>query len=152
MLHGERIEALEISTFGLGSGDLMELDYSKESGYEMHAMLDNFGVGLHANSDDAEMSNGDILECDQSCMEDNDTHFTKLWEDTKKELYPRCFKYSKLFFSVMLLHIRMKNNWSLNSFNEVLWFYMDSLPNGEMLPMSFCEANKLKKGVRFTSN
>lgn len=64
VLYGERIEALEVSTFGLGSGDLMKLDYSKESGYEMHAMLDDFGVGLYANSNNVEMSNGDILECD----------------------------------------------------------------------------------------
>lgn len=56
------------------------------------------------------MSYEDVLEGGQSSREDNDRHFTKLWDDIKKVLYLKYLKYLKLLFFVKLLHVKMKNN------------------------------------------
>lgn len=94
--------------------------YEDEFEESSHDMLDEFGARFHV----------------------------KLWDDAEKELYLGCSKYLKLSFTMRLMYVKLKNNRSVNSFNEVLHLFKDVLPVGTM-SKSYYEAKMLKKGVEF---
>ncbi|XP_073113085.1 uncharacterized protein [Elaeis guineensis] len=73
--------------------------------------------------------------------------FERLLRDAQSDVYLGCKKYSLLSAVIKLLHMKTLGKWSNNSFNWLLKFLKDLLPEGELLPSSHYEAKKLLKGL-----
>ena len=69
--------------------------------------------------------------------------FDELLKEAQQELYSGCSKFSKLSFTVKLLHLKVYNKWSNKSFDMLLDLLQQVLPNGGTLPKSHYEARKM---------
>jgi hypothetical protein len=76
--------------------------------------------------------------------------FDKVLEDARLEFYPGCKKFSKLSFTMNLLHIKTLCNMSNNAFDMVIDLIKRALPDGETLPRSYYEANRLRRDLGFS--
>lgn len=63
--------------------------------------------------------------------------FDKLLEETGRELYPGCKKFSTLSFVVKLLHLKVYNHWSNKSLDMLLEFLKEALNTNETLLKSY---------------
>ncbi|XP_042962406.1 uncharacterized protein LOC122296669 [Carya illinoinensis] len=75
--------------------------------------------------------------------------FDQLLADSRRPLYEGCTKYSKLSFTVKLLHIKTLGGWSVKSFDMLLHLLKSAFPNA-LLPNSYQESRNLEKGLGFT--
>jgi len=69
------------------------------------------------------------------------TRFTKLIRDAHQEVYPGCKKFSKLSIIVRLLHIKNLYGWSNVSFDMLLKFVEELLPENSCLPSSYQDSS-----------
>ncbi|XP_042948658.1 uncharacterized protein LOC122281329 [Carya illinoinensis] len=76
-------------------------------------------------------------------------NFDQLLVDSQRPLYEGCSKYSKLSFSVKLLHIKTLGGWSIKSFDMLLQILQSAFPNA-LLPKSYQEARNLERGLGFS--
>ena len=77
----------------------------------------------------------DLFEC-------NPEKFVDLLDDTKRPLYTGCIGFTNLSVLVRLYNFKTKYGWSDASFNELLSFWGDVLPKGNLMPTSIYEAKK----------
>ncbi|CAH9070188.1 unnamed protein product [Cuscuta epithymum] len=78
-------------------------------------------------------------------------NFYKLMDDLELELYPGCKKFSKLSFSLKLLHIKCLCGISDKGMVMLLELFKDALPEGNTLPDSYYEAQKIIKSLSLKS-
>ncbi|XP_073309702.1 uncharacterized protein [Primulina huaijiensis] len=72
--------------------------------------------------------------------------FYKLIDDSQKELYSGCKKFSKLSFIIRLLHLKCLGKITNKIFNMLLDLLREAFPNAmKDLPKSYYEAEKLMK-------
>ncbi|XP_042982725.1 uncharacterized protein LOC122311983 [Carya illinoinensis] len=83
-----------------------------------------------------------------STVEPEPTTFEKLLEDARRPLYNGCTTFSKLSFTVKLLHIKTIGGWSVKSFDMLLQLLKTAFPEVE-LPDSFHDARSLERGLGF---
>lgn len=76
--------------------------------------------------------------------------FFKLLVDAQRELYPNCTTFTKLSFTVHLLHIKVLSGWTDTSFDMLLELLKKAFPVGETLPKSFSEAKKFNEALGFS--
>ena len=86
----------------------IDKDLERDSSDGMEEMLTDIRVGLEGGAAGVEMENPDIRKTLTSGPKASTPH-DKLWEETEHELYPRCTKFSKLSFTVWLLHVKSEN-------------------------------------------
>ncbi|XP_062145287.1 uncharacterized protein LOC133852537 [Alnus glutinosa] len=115
---------------------------------EVEQMLNDIGMGTFpgANAGESSTTPGPTT---------NDYEprtFDQLLEDAQRELYlyPGCKKFSKLSFTVNLLHIKTLCNMSNKAFDMVIDLIKRALPDGETLPGSYYEANQLRRDLGFS--
>ncbi|KAL6564873.1 hypothetical protein OROMI_016323 [Orobanche minor] len=73
-------------------------------------------------------------------------HFYKLIDDSQKELYKGCKKFSKLSFIIRLLHLKCLGKMSNNHFDMHLDLLKDAFPEAMSgLPANYYKAEKLMK-------
>jgi hypothetical protein len=109
-------------------------------------MLDDIYMGTFSNANMGESST-------TPGPTNNDYYarpFDLLCEDSHRELYLGCKKFSKLAFIVKLLHIKTLCNWSDKSINMVIDLIMKALPDREALPRSYYEAKRFRKDLGFS--
>ena len=73
---------------------------------------------------------------------ENVNKFYNLLRDAEHELYPRCKKFTKLFFIIRLFHMKCLNGWSSKSFTMLLELLNEAFHEGETLPSNYYEAKK----------
>ncbi|XP_042410119.1 uncharacterized protein LOC121999513 [Zingiber officinale] len=74
--------------------------------------------------------------------------FYKLIDDSQKELYPGCKKFSKLTFMIRLLHLKCLGKINNKIFDILLDLLREAFPNAmDDLPKSYYEAEKLMKQI-----
>ncbi|KAG6490002.1 hypothetical protein ZIOFF_051284 [Zingiber officinale] len=74
--------------------------------------------------------------------------FYKLIDDSQKELYPGCKKFSKLAFMIRLLHLKCLGKINNKIFDMLLDLLREAFPNAmDDLPKSYYEAEKLMKQI-----
>ena len=66
-----------------------------------------------------------------------------LSNESKKQLYPGCTKFSKLSAVLKLLNLKADNGWSDKSFTSLLKLLRDMLPDNNELPCTIYQAKKL---------
>ncbi|KAI3465227.1 hypothetical protein Pfo_021890 [Paulownia fortunei] len=69
--------------------------------------------------------------------------FMRLLRDADKELYPGCENFTKISFIITLMYLKIVSRWSNKSFSMLLEVLKKALPNGEALPCSYYEAEKI---------
>ncbi|XP_042980250.1 uncharacterized protein LOC122310441 [Carya illinoinensis] len=84
-----------------------------------------------------------------SVRSESTMNFDQLLVDSQRPLYEGCSKYSKLSFSVKLLHIKTLGGWSVKSFDMLLQVLQSTFSNA-LLPKSYQEARNLKRGLGFS--
>ncbi|KAM3216975.1 hypothetical protein P3L10_026418 [Capsicum annuum] len=134
--HSEQ-SSFSVSVTQLDKGDEMKdmlYEAFKISPISIFADMDNSGEGFGG-------SNQHNRGFDKKIEE-----FFNLLKEVKRELYPSS-KYSLLSFLVRLLHFKFLNGWSNNLFSMLLELLKDVLPEGETLPKSFYDANKIIKDL-----
>ncbi|KAK9276362.1 hypothetical protein L1049_005895 [Liquidambar formosana] len=67
----------------------------------------------------------------------------RLLKDAEQKLYPGCENYTNLSFISKLLHLKKDNRWSDESCTMVLELLKEALPDGESLPSSYSEAERI---------
>ncbi|KAK3212192.1 hypothetical protein Dsin_016898 [Dipteronia sinensis] len=67
--------------------------------------------------------------------------------DADRDLYPGCRQFSKLSFTVKLLHLKTFNRWSNKSFNMLLELLKEAFPEGETLHATYYEAKKVVRDL-----
>ncbi|KAL3813087.1 hypothetical protein ACJIZ3_014355 [Penstemon smallii] len=119
IFHGETLNISEDNESDIGNTiDDNEMDSSNIAlGDELNELL--------AEMREAQQSN--------SIYDEETKSFRKLLKDAQCELYPGC-KMSLLSVIVKLLHLKVLGKWSNKSFNMLLEFLKDILPEGETLP------------------
>ncbi|XP_042972777.1 uncharacterized protein LOC122304580 [Carya illinoinensis] len=89
---------------------------------------------------------------DSSSVDINSSRtFNQLLADSRRPLYEGCTKYSKLSFTIKLLHIKTLGGWSVKYFDMFLHLLKSAFPNA-LLPISYKESRNLEKGLGFTYN
>ncbi|XP_042944837.1 uncharacterized protein LOC122278720 [Carya illinoinensis] len=112
---------------------------------DIEEMLDDIYMGTFMDTNIGESSTSQDL----ALPELGNKNFEHLWEDSQRQLYPGCVKFSKLAFIVRLLHLKTINNWSNKSFDMLIDLLRQALPDGETLPKSYYEAKQLRRGLGF---
>ncbi|XP_028085670.1 uncharacterized protein LOC114286676 [Camellia sinensis] len=70
-------------------------------------------------------------------------NFDKLFEDGQHKLYPDCTRFTVLPFVIKMLHIKVYNKWSNNSFDMVMKVFKATLPEcDETVPWTIYAAKK----------
>lgn len=69
--------------------------------------------------------------------------FDKLFEETWRELYPRCSKFSVLDFMVKLLHLNVLYQCSNKTINMLVQLLKVTLPDKCNIPKSYYDAKKM---------
>ncbi|XP_022022263.1 uncharacterized protein LOC110922267 isoform X1 [Helianthus annuus] len=114
--------------------------------HEMHEMLDDIFV--------TEGGNGvEMHETASSNSEETNTRrstFDDLVNEAEEKVYPNC-KYNKLSCVVHLYHLKCLNGWSNKSFNMLLEFLEDLLPEGNLVPKTTHQVKKIMAnlGLRY---
>lgn len=127
IFHGETVHIYEGNEDDLGNTveDIMDsTDFA--TGDELNELLDEMREAQQPNRVDY-----DETEC-----------FRQLLKDAQCALYPGC-KMSLLSAIVKLLHLKVLGKWSNKSFNMLLEFLNDILPEGHTLPSTLYGARKL---------
>ncbi|XP_040990902.1 uncharacterized protein LOC121238122 [Juglans microcarpa x Juglans regia] len=83
-----------------------------------------------------------------SSVELEPTSFEKLLEDARRPLYDGCTTFSKLLFTMKLLHIETIGGWSIKFFDMLLKLLKTAFPQS-LLPESFDKARSLERGLEF---
>ena len=78
-------------------------------------------------------------------LEESTSHgnFEYLFREANKELYSGCRKFSALTFLVKLMHVKVLNFWSDNSFYMLLQVLVDAFPKGLNIPKTYYDAKKM---------
>ena len=114
-------------------------DLEGDNSDRMEEMLTDVRAGLDGGAARVETENPNIKET-PTWGPKASTPLNKLWEEAEHELYPGCTKFSKLSFTVRLLHVKSENKLSVKAFDMILQLIKEALPEGEMLPGSYYEA------------
>ena len=83
-----------------------------------------------------------MVEAARDLFECNPEKFVDLLDDAECPLYTGCSGFTKLFVLVRLYNFKTKYGWSDASFNELLSFWGDVLPKGNLMSTSIYEAKK----------
>ena len=83
-----------------------------------------------------------MVEAARDLFECNPEKFVDLLDDAEHPLYTGCSRFTKLYVLVRLYNFKTKYGWSDASFNELLSFWGDVLPKGNLMPTSIYEAKK----------
>ena len=70
-----------------------------------------------------------------------------LLREAEHELYPRCKKFTKLSFIIILFLMKCLNGWSNKSFTMLLELLKEALPEGETLPRNYYETKKVLRDL-----
>ena len=73
--------------------------------------------------------------------------FYNFLEDTEKELYPGCTKFTKLAFIIRLIHMKCLNGWSNKSFTMLLELLNEALPEGDNFPSNYYKVKKILRDL-----
>ncbi|KAG6538774.1 hypothetical protein ZIOFF_003902 [Zingiber officinale] len=105
---------------------------------------DAFGVQQH----DGSTINTAGFEKDKDIPFGEAEKFYKLIDDSQKELYLGCKKFSKLAFIIRFLHLKCLGKMTNKVFNMLLDLLREAFPNAmKDLPKSYYEAKKLMKQI-----
>ncbi|XP_026384558.1 uncharacterized protein LOC113280117 [Papaver somniferum] len=98
-----------------------------------------------------ELINEMVPDYDEDAPKDEASNFYQVLEDAKVPLYPGCEKYSRLSFTIHLLHIKCQGGLSIKWFNVLLNLLIKAFPDAK-LPRNFYEARKTisNLGHRYT--
>ena len=130
-------------------GESLETDIGSEHQEYHTGGSDGSGDGPHDGTDDAvvdETENVDQMLRDLEEDFDNDKQysvFENLYEDSNKELYPGCSKFSKLKGVLKLYNLKASNGWSDKSFTALLQTLKEMLPDENEIPYNVYEAKKM---------
>jgi hypothetical protein len=91
--------------------------------------------GIHRDEPDAPGSS-------KSGADAETQSFFELLRDADQLLWEGC-ELSKLYFLVLLFHVKSINKWSNKSLNDLLSILQLALPNGAIIPRTFAEARKI---------
>ena len=84
----------------------------------------------------------EMVEAARDLFECNPEKFVDLLDDAERPLYTGCSGFTKLSVLVRLYNFKTKYGWSDASFNELLSFWGDVLPKGNLMPTTIYEAKK----------
>ena len=76
--------------------------------------------------------------------------FVRLVRDAKKELFPRCEKFSKLKFMVQLLYMKCLYGWSDKSHTMILEALKKAFDFDDTFPKNAYEAKKCTRDLRLS--
>ncbi|KAH7853294.1 hypothetical protein Vadar_000966 [Vaccinium darrowii] len=145
VLHGEYVPAHEpcesnedarphskSSRDGVEGHNLEDID-------ELPNMLEEVYRGMFVNGDD------DLAD---SMERENVGNFDKLFDDAQQPLFPGCKSFTVLSFVVKMLHIKVHNKWSNNSFNMNMKVFKELLTEwNETVPWTIYEAKKFLRDL-----
>ena len=83
-----------------------------------------------------------MVEAARDLFECNPEKFVYLLDDAERPLFSGCSGFTKLSVLVRLYNFKTKYGWSDASFNELLGFWGDVLPKGNLMPTSIYVAKK----------
>lgn len=120
----------------------------------MEMLLDMFRTHtqaptLESHEDVTTASNSEGLETENSneYVHHDAEKFNDLIKDVDKELYPGCKKFNRLSFLLHLNHIKCRFELPNESFDMILKLVKEALPEGETLPNSLRESQKIIEGL-----
>ena len=100
------------------------------------------GTSSYSNNDHEDLSEM-FHNLERTVGDDEQEKLQKLFQESEKELYPGCTKYSILDFVLKLLNLKADSGWSDSSFTRLLEFLHDSHPKDNGIPVSLYQAKKL---------
>ncbi|XP_042515263.1 uncharacterized protein LOC122089606 [Macadamia integrifolia] len=112
-----------------------------------HTMLDEL-QGRNTNED---VEDGDIGDGTKGASIEADK-FERLIEDSKKELYPGCMKFTRLSFILRLYHIKCLCNMTDKALSMLLDLLREALPEPNTLPKNMYETKKIIKDLGLNCN
>ena len=160
-MHGETIgecsgnnrnSVLEENDDNVEIDDNFELDSNDD--YENFENFDNV-LGLDCNEDDCEIIDENaefdftenledmLRDVEDEISDKNYKKFQYMSSESKKPLYPRCTKFTKLSAVLKLLNLKVDNGWSDKSFTSLLELLRELLPDNNELPCTIYQAKKL---------
>jgi len=115
---------------------------------DMHGMVQD----LLRNQMDANELHDENME-DSIPVGDQTTKLYQYLEDAEEELYPGCkLGLTKLSFITRLFHLKCVSKWINSSFNKLLEFFADVLPDGAHVPKNHYETKKMMNNLGFGYN
>ncbi|XP_042441186.1 uncharacterized protein LOC122026513 [Zingiber officinale] len=116
---------------------------SQKDADDMHGLVyEIFGMPEHNDN----ILSTPEFENDKEIPIEEAEKFYKLIDDSQKELYPGCKKFSKLAFIIRLLHLKCLGKITNKIFDMLLDLLREAFPNAmNDLPKSYYEAEKLMK-------
>ncbi|KAJ0538371.1 putative Transposase-associated domain-containing protein [Helianthus annuus] len=90
----------------------------------------------------AQNVNEENLEEDKDEENTLDPEFDELFKELTTELYPGCSWMSSLSFLAKLMHLKVMNNMTNSSFDQLLEHLRNSLPKPNKIPAKYYEAKK----------
>ena len=120
VFHGEGIQLTSKLSKEYGASlPYSDDDLEGDNSDRMAEMLTDVRAGLDGGAARVETENPNINETPTWGLKAS-TPLNKLWEEAEHELYSGCTKFSKLSFTVRLLHVKSENKLSIKAFNMIL--------------------------------
>lgn len=121
----------------------------------MEMLSDMFRINNEAPSIDLEENEINEMDLERNVGENSNEHpdvakFKNLIHDVDKELCSGCKKFNRLSFLLHLYNIKCRFGWSNKSFDVFLKLLKDAFPEGETLPNSLTESQKIIEGLGLT--
>ena len=117
VFHGEGIQlASNLSQESSANLPHIDEDLERDSSDGMEEMLTDIHAGLEGGVAGVKTKNPNIRKTPTSGPKAS-TPFDKLWEEAEHELYPGCTMFSKLSFTVWLLHVKSESKLSIKAFD-----------------------------------
>ncbi|XP_050217602.1 uncharacterized protein LOC126668452 [Mercurialis annua] len=132
--HGERV-----AESGTDEGESEDV----ESGEEIKEIIRDLYPSINESEFDKDTSNYEMRGENPNLEAEK---FYRLLKDLDEEVYPGC-KTSKLAAVIKLLHIKSLGQWTNRSFDMLLEWLFEILPNGCTLPKSYYEAKQIVKDL-----
>ncbi|KAI9194235.1 hypothetical protein LWI28_004295 [Acer negundo] len=144
IFHGEQIDHTN-ENLNEETDDLGDNEGENDDGDDYIGML-NDTLGL--NDRNVDMGLGESINDSNNDLSDGDgDKFNDLFVVATQELYAGCTNFSVLSFIVKLMHIKVLNHWSNKSFDLLLQFLKDVLPEGSNISLSHYNANKMLRDL-----
>jgi len=71
------------------------------------------------------------------------SHFKKLIEDAKRELYPGCMNFTRFTFVIKMLHVKSYYRITNSAFSAIMKILSEAFPQFNTIPKSYEEAKKM---------